>query len=248
MAVASARRPPPPQNDAAVTVPGAASAPLSEWSAPPVPLRRTLAGRHMRLEPLTVDHAGRLHAAFAADDPEIWHWLPYGPFASEQAYADWIGANTLGPDPLFFAFCDGEGPAGVGSYLRIAPAAGSIEIGHLCFSARLRGSVAATEALTTLIGWAFEAGYRRMEWKCDALNAPSRRAAVRLGLTYEGVFRQAAVVKGRNRDTAWYAAIDGEWPALRAAYAAWLAPSNFDDDGNQRERLSALTARALACA
>ena len=224
---------------------GTASRPLDGWSPPPAPVRRTLAGSHVRLEPLTVDHAGALHAAFAADDPGIWHWLPYGPFASADAYAAWVGGATLGADPLFFAVCDADGPSGAGSFLRIAPGAGSIEIGHLCFSARLRRSLAATEALTLMIGWAFEAGYRRLEWKCDALNLPSRRAAERLGLAFEGVFRQAAVVKGRNRDTAWYAAIDGEWPALREAYAAWLAPENFDASGRQRERLSALTTRAL---
>lgn len=225
--------------------PGDPEAALAGWSPPPVPVRRSLAGRNVRLAPLTVDHAAPLHAAFAADDPAIWEWMAYGPFASEDAYADWIGRMTLGPDPLFLAVCDADGPAGVGSFLRIAPAAGSIEIGHLCFAARLRRSRAATEALTMMVGWAFEAGYRRVEWKCDARNGPSRRAAERLGLTFEGVFRQATVVKGRNRDTAWYAAIDGEWPALRDAYAAWLAPANFDAGGGQRTRLSTLTARAL---
>ncbi|MEO0693760.1 MAG: GNAT family protein, partial [Pseudomonadota bacterium] len=123
----------------------------------------------------------------------------------------------------------------------IAPEAGSIELGHINFSAELQRTVAATEAMTLMIRWAFEAGYRRFEWKCNALNLASRRAAERLGLSYEGVFRQAAVMKGRNRDTAWFAAIDNEWPALKAAYDAWLTPSNFDAQGQQIMSLSELT-------
>jgi RimJ/RimL family protein N-acetyltransferase len=134
------------------------------------------------------------------------------------------------------------------SYLRIQPQAGSIELGHINFAARLQRTRAATEAMVLLIGAAFEAGYRRFEWKCDALNRPSRRAAERLGLSYEGVFRQASVVKGRNRDTAWFAAIDAEWPALRAAYETWLAPANFDAGGLQAQSLSALTRPILVSA
>jgi RimJ/RimL family protein N-acetyltransferase len=145
-------------------------------------------------------------------------------------------------DPLFFSFApEGEDAAGFGSYLRITPEAGSIEVGFLAFSPRLQRSVAATEAMYLMMKWAFEAGYRRYEWKCDALNAPSRRAAQRLGLSYEGVFRQATVVKGRNRDTAWFAAIDAEWPALEAAFQTWLAPENFDADGRQKTSLRELT-------
>ena len=127
------------------------------------------------------------------------------------------------------------------SYLRIAPEAGSIEVGNICFGPALQRTKAATEAMYLMMKWAFDAGYRRYEWKCNALNMPSRRAAQRLGFSYEGIFRQALVVKGRNRDTAWFAIIDKEWPALREAYAAWLAPANFTVAGKQRESLADLT-------
>jgi RimJ/RimL family protein N-acetyltransferase len=147
-----------------------------------------------------------------------------------------------GRDPLFFAINDlATGKAtGLASYLRIMPAAGSIEVGHLHFSDHLRQRPAATEAMYLMMRWAFEAGYRRYEWKCDALNAASRRAAQRLGLTYEGTFRQAMVYKGRSRDTAWYAAIDADWPRLRTAFESWLSPDNFTEDGQQRVRLGEL--------
>ncbi|MEZ5287532.1 MAG: GNAT family protein [Vicinamibacterales bacterium] len=135
--------------------------------------------------------------------------------------------------------------AGVASYLRITPAAGTIEVGHIHFSPALQQTPAATEAMYLMMRRAFELGYRRYEWKCDALNAPSRRAAQRLGFSYEGVFRQALVTKGRNRDTAWYACIDAEWPALSRAFERWLAPDNFDAGGRQREALSDLTAPVL---
>src|SRR6185369_85184 len=143
----------------------------------------------------------------------------------------------------FFTVIDtsDDRPAGLASYLRIVPAAGSIEVGHIHFAPRLQRSPAATEAMYLMMKWAFESGYRRYEWKCDALNAPSRAAAQRLGLSFEGIFRQATVCKGRNRDTAWYAAIDSEWPALHTAFLAWLAPANFDSAGRQRIRLSDLT-------
>ena len=149
-------------------------------------------------------------------------------------------ASCLGDDPLFFAIidlADGQ-PAGVASYLRIVPASGSIEVGHIHYSPHLQRRPAATEAMFLLMQRAFELGYRRYEWKCDALNAPSRTAAQRLGLSFEGLFRQATTYKNRNRDTAWYAAIDTEWPALRAAFQAWLAPNNFDGNGQQRNRLT----------
>jgi len=150
---------------------------------------------------------------------------------------------AAGSDPLFYAITDLDSGhlGGVASYLRITPQAGTIEVGHINFAASLQRTRAATEAIFLLIQWAFEAGYRRFEWKCDALNMPSRRAAQRFGLSYEGVFRQATVVKGRNRDTAWFAAIDAEWPALKEAFTLWLDPSNFDAQGQQRESLGSLT-------
>ncbi len=217
--------------------------PVPGWAPPPRPPRRAMQGHYVRLEPLDAhDHAGTLHHAFGAD-PGVWDYMPYGPFASAAAYHRWVKDHERSDDPVFFAACDlADGaPAGVLSYLRIAPGDGTIELGHICLAPRLQRSRAATEAMVLMIGWAFEAGYRRFEWKCDALNRPSRRAAVRLGLSFEGVFRQATVVKGRNRDTAWFAAIDAEWPALRDAYRAWLEPGNFDAEGRQIMALSELT-------
>ena len=219
--------------------------PLPGWTPPPHPPATAMEGRYCRLEPLDAErHADALHAANAHDpDGRNWTYLPYGPFPSADAYRDWLRAGEQSTDPLFFAIVtkSDDRPAGIAAYLRIAPEAGSIEVGHLHFSERLKHSPAATEAMYLMMERAFELGYRRYEWKCDALNAPSRAAAQRLGLSYEGVFRQATVYKGRSRDTAWYAAIDSEWPALRQALATWLAPENFDERGQQRQRLSELT-------
>src|SRR3954452_21556915 len=158
-----------------------------------------------------------------------------------------MSTNCLGEDPLFFAIVDralGQ-PAGVASHLMIAPAGGSIEVGHIHYSPRLQRTPAATEAMYLLMERAFELGYRRYEWKCDALNAASRAAAQRLGFSFEGIFRQATVYKDRNRDTAWYAAIDAEWPALREAFLTWLDPGNFADEGRQRTRLTERTQTLL---
>jgi len=202
-----------------------------------------MAGHQVRLERLDADaHAADLHRAFSADDA-IWDYLPYGPFSSASGYHRWVKDTATGPDPMFMAL---RHPTtgrcgGVASYLRITPASGSIEVGHICLAPEMQRSRAATEAMYLMMEWAFDAGYRRYEWKCDALNLPSRRAAQRLGFSYEGIFRQATIVKGRNRDTAWFAVIDAEWSALREAYRAWLAPTNFDATGRQRERLSDLT-------
>jgi RimJ/RimL family protein N-acetyltransferase len=150
-------------------------------------------------------------------------------------------------DPQFFAIVDPASAraVGVASYLRITPASGSIEVGHINYSPLLQRKPAATEAMYLMMANAFDLGYRRYEWKCDALNAPSRSAAQRLGLSYEGIFRQATVVKGRNRDTAWYASIDSEWPALRNAFLRWLDPANFDAAGKQKQSLGSLTAPVL---
>ncbi|MBN8743331.1 MAG: GNAT family N-acetyltransferase [Thiomonas arsenitoxydans] len=223
--------------------------PVPGFTAPPPPARAALIGATCTLEPADPQrHAADLYAAQTLDARgDGWNYLPYGPFASAFDYQAWMQATCLGQDPLFFAIVDsGTGRAtGLASYLRITPAAGSIEIGHLYFSPLLQRRRAATEALFLLMDQAFALGYRRLEWKCNALNAASREAARRLGFSFEGVFRQAAVVKGRNRDTAWFSIIDGEWPALRAAFTRWLAAENFDEKGRQRERLSALTTAAL---
>jgi RimJ/RimL family protein N-acetyltransferase len=172
-----------------------------------------------------------------------WTYLSYGPFPKLAAYLNWMTSNCLSNDPMFFAIVDRTDglPAGVASYLNIAPNNGTIEVGHLHYAPRLQQRPAATEAMYLLMERAFDLGYRRYEWKCNALNAASRAAAQRLGLSYEGIFRQAAVSKSRNRDTAWYAAIDTEWPSLRAAFQSWLDPGNFDSKGQQRIRLSDLT-------
>lgn len=222
---------------------------LPNWAPPSPPPRVPLTGRYCRLEPLDVEqHASALFAANSADrEGRTWTYLAYGPFATLADYRAWMSATCLGDDPLFFAIIDAArgAPAGVASYLRIAPASGSIEVGHIHYSPGLQRSVAATEAMYLMMKNAFDLGYRRYEWKCDVLNAPSRAAALRLGLSFEGVFRQATVYKGRNRDTAWYAAIDSEWPQLRTAFETWLDPANFAGDGRQRRRLSELTSPVL---
>jgi RimJ/RimL family protein N-acetyltransferase len=218
--------------------------PLPGWTPPPKPPREPMAGRFCRIEPLDLDrHAAALFAANAAGGEKGWTYLPYGPFCILADYRAWLAASCLGEDPLFFAIIDliDEQPAGVASYLRIVPESGSIEVGHIHYSPRLQRIPAATEAMYLLMKRAFALGYRRYEWKCDALNAPSRAAAQRLGLSFEGLFRQATVYKGRNRDTAWYAAIDAEWPALCKAFETWLGPGNFDDQGRQRTRLADFT-------
>lgn len=221
--------------------------PVPGWRPPPAPGPAAMEGRWVRLERLDpARHAAEVHAANAASDA-IWDYLPYGPFPDEAAWRAWAEGVAASADPFFYVLRDLRSglAGGVASYLRIAPAAGSIEVGGINLAPRLQRTPAATEAMALMMGWAFDAGYRRYEWKCDALNRPSRRAAERLGLSYEGTFRQAVVVKGRNRDTAWFAAVDREWPRLRAAFDAWLAPANFDAEGRQRVALSALTADVL---
>jgi len=222
---------------------------LADWTPPPRPTRMTLTGRLCRVEPLAMDHAAALHAAHAHDrEGRNWTYLNVGPFADLAAYEAWVWDAAASPDPMHYAIVTDRGPVGTASYLRIAPASGSIEVGFLTFSPLLQRTPAATEAMYLMMAWAFEAGYRRYEWKCDALNAPSRRAALRLGLSYEGIFRQATVTRGRNRDTAWYAAIDREWPALKSAFQTWLDPANFDSDGRQLQSLSDLTRPILVAA
>ena len=216
---------------------------LVDWRPPPAPDGAPLVGRYARLDRLDADrHAGDLHRAMSGD-VSLWDYMPYGPFSSASQYHRWAREAAAGDDPLFYAITDLDTGqvGGVASFLRIKPQAGSIEAGHINLAPALQRTRAATEAIYLMMDWAFGAGYRRFEWKCDALNMPSRRAAQRLGLSYEGTFRQATVVKGRNRDTAWFAAIDTEWPALKEAFGFWLDPANFDADGRQRERLGALT-------
>lgn len=222
---------------------------VPDWTPPPRPPREPMLGRYCRVEPLDhARHGADLYAANLADaEGRMWTYLPYGPFDRAEEYLEWLERASLSEDPLFHAIVDGESgrAAGVASYLRIDPTNGSIEVGHLAYSPGLQRTRAATEAMYLMMERAFALGYRRYEWKCNALNAPSCAAAVRLGFSFEGIFRQSTVVKGRNRDTAWYAVVDREWPSLRAAFAEWLAPANFDAGGVQRRRLGDLRAKAL---
>ncbi len=223
--------------------------PLPGWTPRPRPSRKPLVGCRCRLEALDgARHAEALHAGYAEDDEGAnWTYLPYGPFASAAEYRAWVDEMAQREDPLFYAIVDAstDAPVGVASYLRIQPQDGVIEVGHLNYSPALQRTAAATEAMYLMMRHAIqELGYRRYEWKCDSHNAPSRRAAERLGFRYEGVFRQDKVMKGRNRDNAWFSILDGEWPAIRRALEAWLDPGNFDASGRQRARLGALMARA----
>jgi RimJ/RimL family protein N-acetyltransferase len=220
--------------------------PVAGWVTRPLPPLTAMTGRFCRVEPLTEFHAADLYAANGLDhDGQNWTYLGVGPFADFEGYRAWVASVVPSEDPQFHAIIDlktGK-PVGVASFMRIEPKNGVIEVGHLNFSPALQRTPAATEAMFLMMRRAFdELGYRRYEWKCDSLNAPSRRAAERLGFVYEGTFRQAMVYKGRSRDTAWFSIIDGEWPALKTAFESWLAPANFDADGQQRSALTALIA------
>ena len=192
-------------------------------------------------------HATDLYTAFAAADDSMWSYLSWGPFASVEAVGDYLESIAAPDDQLAHAVVDRDSDRAVGlaSYLSISPAHGVIEVGSIAYAPILQRTIAATEAMYLMMRRAFdELGYRRYEWKCDVHNARSRTAAGRLGFRFEGIFRQHRVVRGRNRDTAWFAVLDGEWPALRAAMEQWLAPENFDSAGNQRRALSDITRKA----
>ncbi|WP_439886846.1 GNAT family N-acetyltransferase [Pseudomonas sp. MBLB4123] len=219
---------------------------LSGWQPRPIPPRAALHGRYVRLEPLDpARHGDDLWWALQGpdSDPLLWDYLPYGPFAERAGFDAWLTGNASSADPLFFAVIEQAGRRCVGllSFLRIAPRDGCIEIGHIAFGAAMQRSPASTEAVYLLAELAMgRLGYRRLEWKCNALNARSMRAAERLGFVYEGRFRQHMVVKGQNRDSAWFSIIDREWPRCRGAFERWLAEDNFDARGRQRQRLQAL--------
>ena len=223
--------------------------PLPQWTPAPRPPRVPLNGRYCRVEPLSIEHhAADLFAANARDVTAAgWTYLAYGPFATLDDYRNWMQSTCLGDDPIFHAIIDlqTQKAVGVASYLRIDPKNGAIEVGHLRYSPLMQRTPVATEAMHLMMKQAFDLGYRRYEWKCDSLNAPSRAAAQRLGFSYEGVFRQATVYKKRNRDGAWFSIIDSEWPALNDAFSRWLAAGNFDASGKQRLSLSQLTAPLL---
>lgn len=216
--------------------------PVPNWIPPLAPTGEVLQGRYARLEPLSADgHAALLFQAYAGYDT-LWDYMSYGPFSSVAQYHRWVSDTVADKGHLFYVIHNLETGevGGVASYLRIQPEAGSIEVGNINYAPCLQRTRAATEAMMLMMAWAFDAGYRRYEWKCNALNRPSRAAAQRLGFSFEGVFRQHMVIKGCNRDTAWFAAIDSEWPALREAMRVWLDPGNFDAEGRQIESLSNL--------
>ncbi len=216
---------------------------LTNWTPPPRPSEPVLEGRYVRLERLDArHHVDELHQANLLD-ASIWNYMSIGPFSTVAAYSEWARQAAALGDPYYYAIQNLESGQfeGVASYLRTKPEMGVVEVGSIVFTPPLQRTRAATEAMFLMMQWAFEAGYRRFEWKCDALNIPSRRAALRLGFRFEGIFRQHMVIKGRNRDTAWFAVIDSEWPALKTAYETWLEPENFDANGQQRSSLSELT-------
>lgn len=205
---------------------------------------RPLFGRWMRLEPLSAEkHAQDLYDSFKDSDPEhhIWTYLGYGPFADVTAFRSWLLERELSRDPWFYAYVrrDTGKAAGMGAFMRLDAPNGVIEIGHIWMSPGLQKTREASDAIFLMMRHAFdELGVRRLEWKCDSLNAPSRAAAKRFGFTFEGIFRQHFIVKGRNRDTAWFSIIDTEWPAIRQAFQAWLKDENFDADGRQKKTLA----------
>ena len=213
------------------------------WNLPERPGPEKIIGQYVELELLSAQkHAANLFQSFQGYD-DVWDYMPSGPFTSSSQFHRWVSVIIKADDPLFYAirnltFGKWEG---IASFLRVQPDAGSTEVGYIALAPQLQQTTAAAEAMFLMMRWAFEAGYRRYEWKCNALNTSSRRAAQRLGFNYEGIFRQATVVKGRNRDTAWFAIIDKEWPALKEAYDVWLSPKNFGQTGEQKERLGNLT-------
>lgn len=222
--------------------------PVPGWTSRLRPSRSAMQGRFCRVEPLDLArHADQLYAGIVADrEQRTWTYLYYGPFECEDDFRRWLSDAAVSADPLFFAVVDlASGVAlGLVSYLRIEAAAGAIAVGHIIFAPSLRRTPAATEGMYLMLSGVFDGlGYRRCEWRCDALNGKSRTAAERFGFQLEGVFRQASVNKGRNRDTACFSIIDSEWPAIRASFQNWLRPENFDAQGQQRQRLSVLTRR-----
>jgi RimJ/RimL family protein N-acetyltransferase len=204
---------------------------------------RPLHGRWVRLDPVSVArHAQSLFSAMDGKDPEgdLWTWMAYGPFADLESFAAWLKDREAARDPWFYAIVDRKtGEArGMGAFMRADPSNGVIEIGNIWMAPTLQRTREATEAIYLMIRHAFDdLGVRRLEWKCDALNEPSRAAAKRFGFTFEGIFRQHMIIKGRNRDTAWFAMLDTDWPKVRVGFEAWLAEGNFDAEGHQKAKL-----------
>jgi RimJ/RimL family protein N-acetyltransferase len=212
-----------------------------EVHRPDAPPRTVMTGTFCELHPLDASaHGAQLFDSFCdVDDDGDWTYLPYGPFLSLDHFMPWLETVQDQPDPIFFTVIDraSGGCTGLASYLRIDAYAASVEVGHIHFSRRIQGTPTTTETMYLMMRTAFDAGYRRYEWKCDDLNAPSWSAALRLGFSYEGTFKQATHYKGRNRDTAWFGIVDRDWPPLRTEFERWLETTNFDASGAQLTRL-----------
>jgi RimJ/RimL family protein N-acetyltransferase len=208
-----------------------------------IPDLSRISGRYVDLVAVDVkQHGAGLFGSFVNTDPDgaMWTYMPYGPFVSEITFVEWLTAKAELRDPWFYTIVDKASgqPLGMCSFMRADPVNGAIEIGNIWFSPMLQKSRMATEAIFLMMQYCFdELKVRRLEWKCDALNAPSRKAAARFGFTFEGIFRQHYIIKGRNRDTAWFSIIDQEWLPTRAGFELWLAPSNFDGQGYQKAKL-----------
>lgn len=209
-----------------------------QGAARPQPV--VLAGRYGRVEKLDPARHGAVLWEAVKDAPGLWDYMPYGPFDSAGQFSDWFSARAALDDPYVYAVVTPQGHAlGIAALMAVRPEMGVIEIGHIAYAPALQRTPLGTEAQYLFARYAFETlGYRRYEWKCNALNAASRRAAERYGFTFEGIFRQHMIVKGRNRDTAWFSILDTEWPLRKAAFERWLAPANFDDQGRQKASLT----------
>ena len=222
---------------------------VCRWSPRAWPGETSMSGRFCRLEKLDSSHCKGLWEAYSQDDGRMWTYMPVGPFDSFDSVKTWVDDIATSSDPLYFAILDihSRQAIGMASYLRIKPDAGTIEVGHIAFSPALQKTSVATEAMYLMMRRVFdELGYRRYEWKCDVLNAKSKQAADRFGFKYDGLFKQALVYKGRNRDTAWFSIIDKDWPSIRQGYQTWLAEGNFTANGRQKKSLQACIFRTLS--
>ena len=224
---------------------------VSGWNGVALPPRTPITGRFCRVEPLDVErHLHDLYDACSEDtEGRLWTYMSVGPFTSIDDFEAWMKPASKTSDPLFYALIDlATGKAvGMAAYMRIKQEAGVIEVGNITYSPRLQRTPTATEAMFLMMKRVFdELGYRRYEWKCDSLNEASRRAAERLGFNFDGLFKQAVIYKGRNRDTAWYSILDSDWPLLESAYEKWLSVDNFDEKGHQKQKLQDLRVQYAA--